>query len=191
MTDTADHIPAPRSISNVISLASLPPWRRLFLKAARANVRYTETALHLLDGPAILTCNHESLLDGLMIAAASPVPLSFPVNPNFSVNNRLTSRGLAYLQRRGLGRVIPMSPESYFSARRLLSELRQGRSVMIFPQGKLAALGADEPKWMRGAAWLHEQTGYPILRAEIQGARRSRFFALAGQELRPRISITI
>lgn len=164
----------------------LPTWRRTALAALRVSVVYTSTAQQLRQGPAILTCNHESLIDGIAVAFASPVPLCFAVTPDYAIRNRATARGLSILSRLGLGTVVPLSQDSPMALRGLLAALREGQSVMIFPTGTIRA----EAETKRGYRWLAEKAGCPILTASISGASRSLLFAKNGSALRPRITLT-
>lgn len=169
----------------------LPLWRSIALRVLRVNVTYTETTRVLMDRPSILVCNHESLLDGVSIALASPTPLAFAVTPKHAVENRFTATGLRFLASRGLGRVVSLSQTNPMALRSLLHELQAGRSVMIFPSGTIMS-DAEH----RGHIWLAEKSGCSIVTASISGAARSRFFgrsAKAGKptELWPRINLTI
>lgn len=58
----------------------IPFWRKTLLRMFRVHVRYTQSVKTALDRqPVILTCNHLSLLDGVLIALASPRPLVYAV----------------------------------------------------------------------------------------------------------------
>lgn len=167
--------------------SDLPRWRRAALAALRVKVVYTGNAEKLRSGPCILTCNHESLIDGVAIALASPIPLTFAVTPAYAVDNPATARGLAFLSRCGLGSVIPMCQTAPLSLRKLLRVLTHGHSVMIFPTGTIAPGAAD----MNGYRWLAAKAGCPVLTASISGAGSSRLFAKGANQYRPPITLTI
>lgn len=166
----------------------IPLWRRAALWCLRVEVRYRPRSVSRLGGPCIVVCNHASLLDGVILALASPVPLAFAVTPRFAVDNRLTRWGLAALSRAGLGVVVPVSERrGLFGMRRLLAHLRAGRSVMIFPSGTIRAGAAAMP----GYEWLRDRSGCGVLEARIVGAERWRFLASGGTRIFPRIEVTI
>lgn len=164
----------------------LPIWRRLALRVFRAQVCWTDQADDLLHQPAIMTCNHGSLIDGILIALASPIPMAFAVTPTYAVHNRHTRAGLALLERCGLGRVVPLSDTHPIALRALCKALTGGESVMIFPSGTISP-SPDKG----GYLWLQKKTGAKIIRATIRGADKSRIFSRTGNNLWPKITITI
>jgi 1-acyl-sn-glycerol-3-phosphate acyltransferase len=164
----------------------LSAWRWALLRLFRTDVQITSQADLISNQPCIVVCNHQSLLDGVLFALAAPTALDYAVTPRYAVQNGTTRRGLAFLSRCGLGRVIPLSASHALSLRSLRKSLIDGNSVMIFPTGTISA--AEE---QRGFIWLHEQTGCPIIRASISGADRWRFFSTTGRQFWPKITITI
>ncbi len=177
------------SAHRTAALPPIPAWRRAILAALHVRVTYTDTALRLLGSPCILTCNHESMIDGIAIALAAPAPLVYAVTPDYAVRNRKTAALLAYLARRGLGKVVPLNQANPAPLRHLLRALRNGHSVMIFPTGTIRA-GAPE---LTGHRWLADRTGCDIVSASISGSGSSRLFGRKEGEtfLRPRIDLTI
>lgn len=166
-------------------------WRKAALKLLRVQVTYTENSSRLLERPCILICNHESLLDGVAIALASPVPLAFAVTPRHAIENKFTANGMRFLAACGLGRVVPLAQSTPMGMRSLLRALEAGQSVMIFPSGSIMRDEAHD-----GFRWLAEKAGCPVVAASISGAGRSRLFGRAARvgratELWPRIALTI
>lgn len=172
------------------SAVQLPIWRRSALAAMSARVQYGVVAAQLERGPCIVTCNHVSLLDGIIVALASPRPLVFPVTPLYARDHPYASRLLRWCERRGLGRVVPMDKGHFLPLRHLCRALEDGESVCIFPEGGLAD-GFNPLPENPGYRWLHEKTGRPIVRARIRGAERSRFFAKNGDAFRPSILLEL
>lgn len=164
----------------------IPIWRRIILSVFRVQVMFTQQALEIRSRPCIVICNHQSLLDGVIIALASPANLDYAVTPRYAVENAVTRLGLRFLSGCGLGRVIPLSSGRTMSIRTLRRSLIEGRSVMIFPTGKITP-GEDQ----RGYAWLSHRTGCPVIRASISGVDQSCLFAKNGKRLWPRIRIEI
>lgn len=165
-------------------------WRRMILAALRVKVRIFDIEAMVSEAPVILTCNHQSLLDGLILAFACPTKMVFPVTPKHAIDNLFTSRGLRLLERLGLGWVVPLNSDHPFALRQLQRALEAGRSVAIFPQGRIA--GPDETlPHKAGVQWLQDRTGASIVRARLSGADQSRLFARAGTRLRPQITLEI
>lgn len=165
-------------------------WRRVILAVLRVEVTFTDIEALASGKPVILTCNHQSLLDGLILAFACPVRMVFPVTPKHSIDNPFTSHGLRLLERLGLGRVVPLNSDHPFALRCLQRALEVGQSVAIFPEGRIS--GPDEVlPHKAGVQWLQERTGALIVRAQLSGADQSRLFARAGTRFRPKITLEI
>lgn len=155
------------------------------------NVRVQERAASRLRAQqVVLTCNHVSFLDGVIVACASPVPLAIMVTPRHAVEHRFTSRGIRMLERLGFGRAVPADIRSPFGVRAVLRAAQEGHSVLIFPEGRISPDGTQKPA-LRGAEWLAARVGVPTVEAHIAGAEDSRLFAPVGRRWRPRISLTL
>lgn len=166
---------------------TLPWWRVALLKAFRVRVRYCKQTVHALkSGPAILCCNHLSMLDGVIIALASPTPLVFAVNRGHARQNPFTRTGLYCLSACGLGQVVAIDSENPSGLRSLLRALRSGQSVMVFPQGGIARGGEDKPD-KPGVKWLAQKSGARVLALHLRGVDRSRWFAPDGKHWWPRV----
>lgn len=165
-------------------------WRRLILRAFRVEVYFADTGTLLSGKPVIVICNHQSLLDGLILAFACPIKMVFPVTPKHSIENPFTRRGLRLLERLGLGWVFPLNSEHPFALRRLQRALEDGQSVAIFPEGRIAVPSEQLPQ-KAGAQWLQERTGAAIVRARLIGADKSRIFARAGTQIWPKVTLKI
>lgn len=161
----------------------------LALRALRVTVRYrTSTVTELTRGGCIVTCNHISLLDGIVVALASPVPLVFAVDTDFSRRSRRARFGLAALTWLGLGEVVPIDSSAPFGLRTLARSLAAGKNVAIFPEGVISLTGARGPD-RPGCQWLSSQASAAVLELKISGAEQSRLFAKAGKLLWPKISL--
>ncbi|MEP2628229.1 MAG: lysophospholipid acyltransferase family protein [Hyphomicrobiales bacterium] len=168
----------------------IAPWRKMILAVLRVEVRFTDMEALSSGTPVILTCNHQSLLDGLILAFACPVKMVFPVTTKHAIDNPFTSYGLHFLERLGLGWVLPLNSDHPFALRRLQRALEDGKIVAIFPEGRIA--GPDEMLPQKaGVQWLQNRTGASIVRAQLSGADQSRVFARAGTRLRPLITLEI
>ena len=168
----------------------LPLWRRALLAILRVRVSYAEGAKALEDGPCIVACrNHRSMIDGVVVALAAPRALYFPVNVHHARRHPGTRAVLSWMERRGLGTIVPMDGAAIFGLRHLRRALLDGHSVCIFPEGKIGDAGASLPE-QPGHLWLANSTGRPMVWIKLEGAERSRLFARAGDKLWPRIHLT-
>lgn len=163
--------------------------RRVLLASLRVRVVYSmHTIGALRSAPCVVTCNHVSLVDGIIVALASPVPMTFAVDTAWSRQSRAATMGLRLLSWLGFGRVVPLDAGAPYGMRALMRELRAGRSVMVFPEGKISAGGQrsdDRP----GVTWLQTKTGARDIALRIDGAERSRLFAKNGRHWWPRIRL--
>lgn len=167
-------------------------WRALVLKLLRVHVDGASTApiwARVASRPHIVCANHVSMLDGIVIALASPVPLTFAVDPAYSRHSPVARLGLALLSKAGLGNVVPMDMGSPFGLRALRRALDAGRSVMVFPEGRISPDGRPQPL-LPGAIWLHRASAAPVVWFSIAGAERSRLFAKAGRRWWPAVTVT-
>lgn len=161
----------------------------LALRALRVQVLYSSSAcLALRRGRAVVHANHVSLLDGVIIALASPAPLVFAVDTDYSRRSRSARLGLAFLSRVGFGSVVPVDATAPYGVRTLRRAIAAGSNVMVFPEGVISPTGRrqlDQP----GLEWLIAKTGATPVAVEIHGAEHSRFFAKAGSRFWPKITL--
>ena len=155
----------------------------------RVQVTYGEAAERIAAGPCIVACNHVSMLDGVLISLASPRPLFFAVNVFHAREHPLTSRLLTWMEKRGLGTVVPLDGRSVFGLRCLHTALRDGHAVCVFPEGQIADEGPlpERP----GLTWLQTRSGCSVVRVRIKGAERSRLFSRRGNQIWPAIHLSL
>jgi len=118
--------------------------------------------------PYILTPNHASILDGLIIAAALPAQ-SF-INLYFLglqtyFNNRTTSSFARFAH------VIPIDPESHLKRALQISAyvLRIRKALCLFPEGGRTFDGSLLP-FKRGVGILSKEMDVPLVPTLIQGS---------------------
>ncbi len=160
---------------------------KVLLALLRVRVVYRDATLTTLRaGPAVVVCNHVSYLDGVLLALASPVPMVFTSELEFARLRWWSRIGMAGLARMGFGSVQPLDLQSPFGLRSCVRSLRAGRSVVLFPEGRISPDGRGLQR-QPGAAWLAERADVPVVALRVDGAHRSWLFAKGGTQLWPRI----
>lgn len=121
------------------------------------------------SGPAVVSANHPSYLDPILLSLQVERPILF------MAWDRLFRLPLLGALLRLFG-AFPVDTrpgrgqDAYERARQLV---RDGNLVGIFPEGKRSRAGWLEPELRRGAARLALETGAPLYPATIRGAFRA------------------
>lgn len=114
------------------------------------------------EGPAILVCNHVSVLDPLLLIASNLRIISFIIAREYYeqpvLRPFLDAVGCMPARRDGSDRKVIV---------RALQVLREGRVLGIFPEG---GIGRGSDAMQEGVAWLVQQTGAPVVPARVTGA---------------------
>lgn len=118
------------------------------------------------EGPVIIASNHVSYLDPLIVAVASPRPVSFMAKAVFFGKPVLgiVMRMLNAFPVRKVGADLE-------AVKQALRVLRQGQVLGIFPEGtrqRSGVLGKAEP----GVAHLAIKTGAPVVPVAVRGTFR-------------------
>jgi 1-acyl-sn-glycerol-3-phosphate acyltransferase len=118
----------------------------------------------LPPGPFILAANHSSMLDWLFVARFVTRPVRFVLSREF-----FDQRGVTWAYR-SLG-VIPIRDGAIelSAVRQLLTTLKRGEIVGVFPEGRITrdgALAPGEP----GIIAMAARAGVPIVPAGVHGA---------------------
>ena len=134
---------------------------------------------------AVIVANHSSYLDGPLLSAFLPERASFAINshvaktwwakPSFALFN-----------------MIPIDPANPMALRVLVDELKKGRKVVIFPEGRLTVTGALM-KVYEGPGAIAQMAKARVLPVRIDGALYTPFSRMRGKlRLRwfPKITIT-
>lgn len=165
------------------------PLAQFLLRVLRVSVQRRQQTVEALGRSAcILSCNHQSFLDGIVLALCSPRPLVFTCEPLYASHTWWSKCVLDAFTWLGYGTVIPLGRENPWAMRSVAQALRAGRSVVIFPEGKISEDGNDGPV-MPGLAWLQSKLNCPVIELRIEGAQRSRLFAKRGDQWWPRIEV--
>lgn len=143
---------------------------------------------HLLQqhDRTVVIANHESLLDGVLLALFLPYQATFVVHEE-------VARHWLY---RHLLKLVPheaVSPTNSFAMRRVIKLVEQGTPVVIFPEGRITTSGALM-KIYGGSANVAARTGATVVCVWIDGARLTMFSRLKGvypRKLFPKLSLTV
>ena len=134
------------------------------------------------QGAAVLACNHVSLVDAVVILAASPRPIRFLMDHRiFQVPV------LSFVFR--TGKAIPIAPAKEDPAlleaayAEVARALRDGDLVGIFPEGALTGTGELNP-FKSGIARIVEATPVPVVPMALRGLWGSMFSRKDGPALK-------
>jgi len=158
--------------------------RGLFRLAFRVEVRGAE---HLagIDGAAVVTPNHQSFLDGALLAAFLP-------GMRFAVDTHIARHPLVRLFL-ALADHVTIDPTNPLGTRVLARALADGDKVCIFPEGRITVTGSLM-KINGGPGMLADKAGCPVVPVCIEGAQRTLLSRMHGRlrlGLFPRIAITV
>lgn len=136
--------------------------------------------------PLLVIANHESFLDGVMLA------LFLPIDPVFVVHTGVTQSPFFRLV---LSQVdhLSVDPTSPMAMRKVLRLLETGRPVAIFPEGRITVTGSLM-KVYDGPAFVAARSGATVLPVRLDGPARSYFSRLSGKypkRLFPRVTVTV
>src|ERR1700728_3471183 len=134
----------------------------------------------------LIVANHESFLDGLLLALFLPVRATFVVHTEV-VKNSLFRRLLTLIPH------VVVDSTSPLAIKVICKLVESGEPVAIFPEGRLTVTGLLM-KVYDGAGFVAARTGATIVPVRIEGAGQSYFGRLAGiypLKLFPKISIFI
>ncbi len=118
-----------------------------------------------LDRPAIIAAGpHLSLLDGPWLCAKLPRPAVFAVDPDYARHPIWRPVLQTWGRLCGGHTMIPMRPGRASGVRTLLSHLRNGGWVVIFPSGCISESALDHP----GVDWLAARSGAHVHRVRLR-----------------------
>ncbi|HEY0084708.1 MAG TPA: acyl-[ACP]--phospholipid O-acyltransferase [Allosphingosinicella sp.] len=135
---------------------------------------------------AVVVVNHVSFLDGLLLAAF------LPGKPTFAVHSAIAK---AWWVRPFLGLfdAFPVDPTNPMSAKAMVRAVKEGRTLVIFPEGRITVTGALM-KVFDGPGMVAGKADAPIVPVRIDGAQYTPFSRLRGKvRLRtfPKIRLTV
>ena len=159
---------------------------RLFL---RALYRVEVTGMEHMPKPgerAVVVVNHLSLLDGVLLGAF------LPGKPTFAINTHI-ARSWWVKPFLGLFEAFPVDPTNPMAAKAMVKAVREGRTLVIFPEGRITVTGALM-KVFDGPGMVADKADAPIIPLRLDGPQRTPFSYMKGkvrQKWFPKITLTV
>lgn len=135
---------------------------------------------------AVVVVNHLSLLDGLLLGAF------LPGKPTFAINTQI-ARSLLVRPFLALFEAFPVDPTNPMAAKAMVKAVREGRTLVIFPEGRITVTGALM-KVFDGPGMVADKADAPIVPVRLDGPQYTPLSYLKGkvrQRWFPKITLTV
>lgn len=116
------------------------------------------------QSPCLYIPNHTSLLDAVLLSMHLPKDIVFVANTQIARQYRWAMKGRQVLS------VDPMNP---YSIRKMLKVLKSGKSLAIFPEGRITITNSLM-KVYPGVGYLSMKSGVPMVPIAIDGAEKTK-----------------
>lgn len=135
---------------------------------------------------AVVVVNHLSLLDGVLLGAF------LPGKPTFAINTQIAKAWWVkpFL---GLFEAFPVDPTNPMAAKAMVKAVREGRTLVIFPEGRITVTGALM-KVFDGPGMVADKADAPIIPLRLDGPQYTPASYLKGkvrQRWFPKITLTV
>jgi acyl-[acyl-carrier-protein]-phospholipid O-acyltransferase/long-chain-fatty-acid--[acyl-carrier-protein] ligase len=158
----------------------------LFRAFYRLEVRGQEN-LEKAGPNAIIALNHVSFLDGALALSL------LDQEPVFAIDHGISQRWWVkpFLK---ITRAMPLDPARPMATRTLIQAVRNGETLIIFPEGRLTVTGSLM-KVYDGAGLIADKSGAMVVPVRIEGLERTFFSRLSRAQVRrrwwPKVRVTI
>src|SRR5215813_9010893 len=136
---------------------------------------------------AIIALNHVSFLDGAVVLSI------LNKEPIFAVDHGFAQRWWVKPLLR-LTRAMPLDPARPLATRTLIHAVRNGETLVIFPEGRITVTG-QLMKVYDGAALIAEKSGAMVVPVRIEGLEATIFSRLSRDQVRrrwfPKVRVTV
>lgn len=123
----------------------------------------------------LIVSNHTSFLDGLFLGLFLPKQLK----PVFIIHSEIAKRPFFRFFLRGVEHLL-VDPSHPMAIKKVIGLLKEGRNVVIFPEGRITITGSLM-KIYSGAAFAAMKAGVIVTPVHITGAQYTYFSRLKGQ----------
>ncbi|GEP08203.1 acyl-[ACP]--phospholipid O-acyltransferase [Methylobacterium gnaphalii] len=174
----------------VFKIMPTSPFRDFLSILFRAFYRLKVKGLENVEkaGPnAIIALNHVSFLD-------APLALSLlDTEPVFAIDHGIAQRWWVkpFLK---ITKAMPLDPTRPLATRSLINAVKDGETLIIFPEGRLTVTGSLM-KVYDGAGLIADKSGAMIVPVKIEGLEQTAFSRLSRSQVRrrwwPKVTVTI
>ncbi len=135
---------------------------------------------------AVVVVNHLSFLDGALLGAF------LPGKPTFAINTQI-ARNLWVRPFLALFEAFPVDPTNPMAAKAMVKAVREGRTLVIFPEGRITVTGALM-KVFDGPGMVADKADAPIVPVRLDGPQYTPMSRMKGKVRTrwfPKITITV
>ncbi|MEP6868048.1 MAG: acyl-[ACP]--phospholipid O-acyltransferase [Novosphingobium sp.] len=135
---------------------------------------------------AVVVVNHVSFLDGVLLGAF------LPGKPTFAVNTHIAN-SIWIKPFLKLFRAFPVDPTNPMAAKAMVKAVREGRTLVIFPEGRITRTGALM-KVFDGPGMVADKADAPIIPVRLDGPQYTPFSRMKGkvrQRWFPKVTLTV